>query len=83
MAEKIAKKFNSVFLIVKCSCPKEIVKKRIRRRFKSKSISDGTWNVYLNQLKEFEWPKGKNVININTSKNLQKNLQKIIKRLQS
>ncbi|MEA3458871.1 MAG: AAA family ATPase, partial [Candidatus Thermoplasmatota archaeon] len=54
MAKKIAKENNAVLVPIKCTCPEEIVKKWLEERLKTKTASDGRWEIYLNQKKTFE-----------------------------
>jgi aminoglycoside phosphotransferase family enzyme/predicted kinase len=48
-AREIAEKTGSRFLIIVTTCPDEVVRKRIGQRMKEKSVSDGTFEVYLRQ----------------------------------
>ena len=44
-------------LFVFCQCPEVIMKKRMERRLKNPwAISDGRWEIYLQQKKRFEMP---------------------------
>ncbi len=48
-ARTIAGETGSRFLIVAVTCPDDVVEERIGRRMKEKSVSDGTFAVYLKQ----------------------------------
>jgi len=54
MARQIASKNHASLLIVQCTCPDEVVQKRLEERVKKKSISDGRWEIYLSQKATFE-----------------------------
>ena len=53
-AHNIAKKNHAVFLIIQCICSEDEVKKRLDERLKKRSISDGRWEIYLQQKKTFQ-----------------------------
>jgi hypothetical protein len=53
-AKKLAERAAARFLIIQCICPDEIVKQRLIERAKSKSISDGRWEIYQEQKDVFE-----------------------------
>lgn len=54
MAKKIAKENNAILVPIKCTCPEEIAKRWLEERLKTKTASDGRWEIYLNQKKTFE-----------------------------
>jgi aminoglycoside phosphotransferase family enzyme/predicted kinase len=54
MAKKIAEKNNAIFIILFCDCPERIVKKYLEKRIKTRTISDGRWEIYLKQKDSFE-----------------------------
>jgi aminoglycoside phosphotransferase family enzyme/predicted kinase len=54
MAHHIAGKHHATMVIVQCTCPDVVVKKRLADRLKKKSVSDGRWEIYLVQKKTFE-----------------------------
>ena len=54
MAKKIAKENNAVLIPIQCTCPEEIAKKWLEERLKTKTASDGRWEIYLSQKKTFE-----------------------------
>jgi predicted kinase len=39
---------------IQCVCPDDVVKKRLENRLKKKSVSDGRWEIYLQQKTTFE-----------------------------
>lgn len=53
-AANLAKELNSQFFIVECTCPEHIIKQRLERRMKGKSVSDGRWELFYDQKREFE-----------------------------
>jgi len=54
MAHHIAAKNHVNLAIIQCICPDDVVKKRLEQRLKKKSVSDGRWEIYLEQKKTFE-----------------------------
>ena len=69
MAFKIAKKNDSIFVILFCDLPELHVKRYLQDRVKKKSISDGRWEIYLKQKDTFEPPeKNEDLIMIDISK---------------
>jgi len=54
MAQHIAAKNHANLVIIQCTCPDEVVKKRLEQRLKKKSVSDGRWEIYIQQKKTFE-----------------------------
>jgi uncharacterized protein len=53
-AAEIAKQYNSEFFILECICPENLIKERLEMRLKTKSVSDGRWEIYQEQKKNFE-----------------------------
>jgi uncharacterized protein len=54
MVRHVAAKYHATLVGVQCVCPDEVVKKRLEDRLKKKSISDGRWEIYLQQKTTFE-----------------------------
>ncbi|MCX6666029.1 MAG: AAA family ATPase [Euryarchaeota archaeon] len=54
LAQEIAKKHHAIIVPIQCVCADDVVKKRLEERLKKKSVSDGRWEIYLNQKKTFE-----------------------------
>ena len=54
MAYRVALKNHATLVKVQCVCSDDVVKKRLENRLKKKSISDGRWEIYLEQKKTFE-----------------------------
>ncbi|MEM0493623.1 MAG: AAA family ATPase, partial [Candidatus Thermoplasmatota archaeon] len=50
----LAEKYKTGLILVNCTCPKDIVKKRLEERLKHKSISDGRWEIYISQRRNLE-----------------------------
>lgn len=77
-AANLAKELNLPFFIVECTCPENIIKKRLERRMMVKSVSDGRWEIFLDQKKSFEpvtQEEGEHIVVDTTRKN--KILEKI------
>ena len=74
-AADLAKELNLPFFIVECICPENIIKKRLEKRLKGKSVSDARWELFYDQKKEFEPienDEGTHII-VDTSKRLDEN----------
>jgi aminoglycoside phosphotransferase family enzyme/predicted kinase len=54
MAKEIADENNAIFILIQTTAPDNIVKNWLDVRLKKKTVSDGRWEVYLNQKKTFE-----------------------------
>jgi len=54
MAKNLSKEFNAVFIPVFCTCPESVAKKWLDERLKSKSVSDGRWEIYQLQKDSFD-----------------------------
>jgi len=54
MARDIAKNHHATPVFISCTCPDEVVKRRLEERLKKKSVSDGRWEIYRQQQKTFE-----------------------------
>lgn len=50
----LAKYLDLPFFIIECVCPENIIKERLERRVRGKSVSDGRWELFHDQKKEFE-----------------------------
>ena len=63
MARKIAEENNAISVLIQCTCPENIVKKWLGERQRKKTVSDGRWEIYLNQKVTFESinPKEKHI----------------------
>ena len=55
MANNIAMENDAIFIPIECVVPKDIAKKWLDMRQKIKTVSDGRWEIYLNQVKTFEY----------------------------
>lgn len=79
-ASNLAKELNSSFFIIECVCPESVIKERLERRIKRKSVSDARWELYYDQKREFE-PIGsdeKTHIIVNTHKRIGEEILKKI-----
>jgi len=54
MVRHVAAKHHAMLVRIQCICPDDVVKKRLEDRVKKKSISDGRWEIYLQQKTTFE-----------------------------
>lgn len=54
MAKELAEKYAASFIPVFCTCPEKIAKEWLDNRLKSKSVSDGRWEIYQMQKDSFE-----------------------------
>jgi predicted kinase len=54
MARKISKENNAILIPVLCVCPEDIVRQWLDKRKRTKTVSDGRWEIYVNQKKTFE-----------------------------
>ncbi len=55
LCREIGKQHRIVF--IHCQCPEAVMKARMDRRLKNpKAVSDGRWEIYLEQKKRFEMP---------------------------
>jgi len=54
MARHVAAKYHAALVELQCVCPDDVVKKRLEDRLKKKSVSDGRWEIYLQQKTTFE-----------------------------
>jgi aminoglycoside phosphotransferase family enzyme/predicted kinase len=71
MARRITKENNAILIPILCVCPEEIVRKWLERRIKTKTVSDGRWEIYINQKKTFQpFTSDENYIIADLSKNL-------------
>jgi len=57
-AKHIARQNNAKLIIINTVCPEEVIQKHLEARAKLKSISDGRWEIYIEQKKSFEDFKG-------------------------
>ena len=54
MVRKVARKTKAHLLFIQCICKEEEIKQRLEKRLKKKSVSDGRWEIYLQQKGSFE-----------------------------
>ena len=52
--EALARKYEAHLIRIQCISPDEMVKKWLDERIKTKTVSDGRWEIYLHQKKMFE-----------------------------
>ncbi|MGC9338067.1 MAG: AAA family ATPase [Candidatus Cloacimonadia bacterium] len=69
-AYNLAKKYSAKMIIIHCTCDEEAIKKRFSERAVGKSVSDGRWEIYVQQKKDYvPLPKENSIIEIDTSDN--------------
>ena len=54
MAQELAVKNNALVIPVYCTCPETVAKDWLEKRMKSKSVSDGRWEIYQKQKETFD-----------------------------
>jgi predicted kinase len=83
-AKRLAEEAGADFFILECRLDEENIKKRLARRLKQGSISDGRWEIYGPQKKAFdpvvEASPPKHAI-IDTSKPIEENIRQILELL--
>jgi hypothetical protein len=68
MVHHVAAKYHAKLVRVQCVCPDDVVKNRLEDRLRKKSISDGRWEIYLQQKTTFEpFSSEENSLTIDTS----------------
>ena len=77
-AKELAKKYKTQFKIIEAKCQEKILLKRIRKRKKTRALSDADEKVYFKIKKEFQPIKKKHFVIDNSGKivNLKKIWQK-------
>ena len=82
LVRTIAKENNSILITVQCVCAEDMVKKWLKRRIKTNTVSDGRWEIYVNQKKTFEpFSDGENYIIADISKNRYKDRIYLFKKI--
>jgi len=79
-AKRVAEETGADFFIIECTLDEENIKRRLARRLKEGSVSDGRWEIYGSQKKAFdpvEAAPQKHAI-IDTSKTLGENIKRIL-----
>jgi len=70
-AQDLARKHNATSIFVLCRCPEELMKERMASRTQNPmAVSDGRWEIYLQQKASFEAPDELNsskIITIDTN----------------
>ncbi len=54
MVKQLSQEFDAVFIPVFCTCPESVAKEWLDERLKSKSVSDGRWEIYQLQKETFD-----------------------------
>jgi uncharacterized protein len=85
LCQTAGKKYRLLFVF--CQCPEDIMKKRMDKRLKNpRAVSDGRWEIYLQQKKRFEMPSElspKQLLMLNTDNSLPVLLRLLEENLQS
>ena len=79
-AKQLAEETGADFFIIECRLDEENIKKRLARRLKQGSVSDGRWEIYRPQKKAFDPVKAspqKHAI-VDTSKPIEENIRQIL-----
>jgi hypothetical protein len=73
----LSSRTGSRLLIVECSCPEEVVRRRLKRRLRRKSLSDADYGVYK-KIKNVYEPLLRKHISVDTRKALDQNIEEVI-----
>lgn len=80
--QQIAQKYQAQFYLINCTCPEKVVLKRMKKRENEFSLSDATPEIYYKIKNNFDKVKDKkNYIEVDTSKPIKNNLNKITRLL--
>jgi aminoglycoside phosphotransferase family enzyme/predicted kinase len=75
---QITQRHNAQLYIINCTCPEKVVMQRMKKRTREFSLSDATPEIYYRIKENVEKIKDKkNYIEIDTSKPIKKNLERI------
>lgn len=69
-------------VVVECTCPEDVVKRRLERRARRKGLSDADYEVYKKIKKVYE-PIHRRHITVDTSHTLDRNVGEIIKNIRA
>ncbi len=79
-AKRLAEKTNADFFILECALDEEIIRQRLAQRLEQGSVSDGRWEIYEPQKRQFdqvvEVPPARHLI-IDTSKPLERVINEV------
>ena len=82
MVRRITKENNAILITIQCVCPENIVKKWLEKRIKTKTASDGRWEIYVTQKKTYEkFTDDENYIIADMSKNRYENRINLFKNI--
>ena len=85
-AARLAEDMGADFWAIECRGPEEVVKKRLARRLEGPSVSDGRWEVYQVQKKDFdpvlEVPESNHIV-VDASKPLVEIVERIRQRVEA
>lgn len=77
-ASDVAKKTGAKFEIIECICPEKIIFERMKKRIKIGDASDADFRIYEKMKNEYEPIEEKHIV-IDTSKNYEKIIEKVVK----
>lgn len=75
MALALARRTGAVPVVVECTCPVNVVRKRMDERLKKRGVSDAGWDVYLAMRRNYEAPAG--AVRLNTTRPMEESLASI------
>ena len=81
---RLAERNNAKLVIVQTVAPEEVVRQRLEKRHSARDdhdISDADWEVY-SRMKQYQQPIGRPHIVVDTSRDLEEEIQKILRVLQ-
>lgn len=80
-AASLARERGTRFFIIECVCDEETARSRLTRRMEEKEVSDGRWEIYGRQKKEFEKVTDNEgrLITIDTARPIEESVEIILK----
>lgn len=81
-ASKVAGSLDVPLLIVECICPENIIRERLANRIKGVAPSDGRWEIYQEQKKNFETIQhSEQSLTIDTTKSMNEQVGPILEKI--
>jgi len=69
LAISLAHEIKVPLVVIQCVCEPSVVKRRLEKRLKEKSVSDGRWEIYQHQINTMDpYEKLPHYIEFNTGK---------------
>lgn len=80
-AAALAREMGARFFIIECVCDRQVVKERLIKRMEEKDVSDGTWDIYIQQKMGFEeiTENERRLIRIDSAKPIEENVGLVLK----